>query len=154
MSHSIRRVTESDLVDLLPLMRGYCDFYHVAPTDDSLLTMSRALIADPVNEGVQFIARLDSGEAVGFATVFWSWTTTSGGRLAVMNDLFLTPAARGSGIAAELIETCRAAALEYGAVELNWLTALDNARAQGVYNKTGASRATWYEYSIALGRDA
>ena len=42
----IATVTEADLDDLLPLMRGYCDFYEVAPSDEALLAMSRKLIAD------------------------------------------------------------------------------------------------------------
>ena len=46
-----RRVREEDLDDLLPLMRAYCDFYEVAPSDEALLAMSRALIADPEREG-------------------------------------------------------------------------------------------------------
>src|SRR6185312_8996077 len=54
---TIERVTTDDLAELLPLMRGYCDFYEVSPGDDELLDMSRELIADPEKEGVQFIAR-------------------------------------------------------------------------------------------------
>ena len=50
-------VGEDDLADLLPLLRGYCDFYEVAPSDEALLAMCRALIADPEREGVQLIAR-------------------------------------------------------------------------------------------------
>jgi hypothetical protein len=52
---TIRAVTEGDLADLLPLMRGYCDFYEVSPPDDSLLELSRALIDDPEHEGIQLI---------------------------------------------------------------------------------------------------
>ena len=68
----ITLVAEDDLPDLLPLMRGYCDFYEVDPVDDDLVAMSRALIADPEREGVQLLARAESGEAIGFATIFWS----------------------------------------------------------------------------------
>jgi hypothetical protein len=66
----IATVTEADLDELLPLMRGYCEFYEVAPSDEELLAMSRKLIANPELEGVQLIARDDDGTAVGFATVF------------------------------------------------------------------------------------
>ena len=52
----IERVTEKTLDELLPLMRGYCDFYEVAPSDEQLLTMARALLADPRCEGVQLLA--------------------------------------------------------------------------------------------------
>src|SRR4051794_41923891 len=78
-------------------MRAYCDFYDVAPDDDALLAMSRALIADPEREGVQFVARAESGAAVGFATVFWTWSTTRAARIGVMNDLFVAAEARGAG---------------------------------------------------------
>ena len=47
----IATVTEDDLPDLLPLMRGYCDFYEVAPSDEALLAMSRVLIDDPERQG-------------------------------------------------------------------------------------------------------
>ena len=43
----IATVTEADLPDLLPLMRGYCDFYEVAPSDEALLALARVLIDDP-----------------------------------------------------------------------------------------------------------
>jgi GNAT superfamily N-acetyltransferase len=95
----VSRVTGADLPDLLPLLRAYCDFYEVAPTDEALLALSRALIADPGREGVQLVARDEHGEAVGFATVYWSWDTLNATRIGIMHDLFVTPAARGSGIA-------------------------------------------------------
>ncbi len=62
---NITVVGEGDLDELLPLMRAYCDFYEVAPPDEDLLALSRALIADPEREGVQLIARDDGGEAIG-----------------------------------------------------------------------------------------
>ena len=102
----ISRVTTADLSDLLPLVRGYCDFYDVAPTDDALLMVSRALIGDPDREGIQLIARGDGGQAVGFATVYWSWDTLIAARVGIMHDLFVIPPARGTGIADLLIEAC------------------------------------------------
>ena len=53
---SIERVAEPDLGELLPLMRGYCDFYEVSPSDEALLALARVLIADPEREGVQLLA--------------------------------------------------------------------------------------------------
>jgi hypothetical protein len=101
----ISRVTEADLPELLPLLRGYCDFYEVSPSDDALRALARALIADPARDGVQLLAR-DAGVAVGFATIYWSWATTIAARIGVMNDLFVAPAARGTGAAEQLILAC------------------------------------------------
>ena len=147
--HSIERVTEDDLSDLLPLMRGYCDFYNVSPTDEALLALARTLLGDPDHEGLQLIARnLDGGAPVGFATIYWSWSTSSAARIGVMNDLFVADSARGSGLADELIASCTAECVNRGAVELEWCTAPDNYRAQSVYDRIGGRREHWLNYSL------
>jgi GNAT superfamily N-acetyltransferase len=148
--HLITRVGEPDLEALLPLMRGYCDFYEVSPSDEALLALSRALIADPEREGVQLIARDASGRAVGFATVYWSWQTLAASRLGVMNDLFVASEARGTGLAERLIAACRERCGDHGATELAWQTAKDNLRAQAVYERVGGRRAEWLDYSLPV----
>jgi GNAT superfamily N-acetyltransferase len=141
-------VAESDLADLLLLMRGYCDFYRVAPSDDELLALARTLLADPDCEGFQLIARDSEGRAVGFATVYWSWSTLAAARTAIMNDLFVHPDARGTGLAEALIEQCRVRSGRRGAASMGWQTAKDNARSQRVYERIGARRAEWVDYSL------
>jgi GNAT superfamily N-acetyltransferase len=141
---------EADLGDLLALMRAYCDFYEVGPADAALLALSRALIADPEREGVQLLARDTDGAAVGFATVFWTWSTTRAARIGVMNDLFVAPAGRGGGVADALIAACAERCRERGAVSLTWQTALDNARAQAVYDRIGARRSQWLDYDLPV----
>jgi GNAT superfamily N-acetyltransferase len=142
-------VREEDLDDLLPLMRAYCEFYEVAPSDETLLAMSRALIADPQREGIQLVARDWDGAAVAFATVFWTWQTLSASRAAVMNDLFVAQHARGTKIADALIAACAAAAREHGAPHLTWQTAEDNLRAQAVYERVGGNRSEeWLDYDL------
>lgn len=145
-SPSIQRAGPGDLDDLLVLMRGYCDFYEASPTDADLLALSRALIDDPVHEGVQLLARDGDGNPVGFATIYWSWSTTEAVRIGVMNDLFVAPAARGSGAADQLIEACRGECANHGARRLTWQTAPDNLRAQAVYDRVGGTREQWIDY--------
>ena len=145
----ISRVAEQDLAELLPLMRGYCDFYEVTPSDDELLALSRALIADPERDGVQLLAR-DGAEALGFATIYWSWATTIASRIGVMNDLYVAPAARGTGAAELLIHACVEECRRHGAAELTWQTAPDNERAQRVYDRVGAKRSQWVDYSLSV----
>jgi GNAT superfamily N-acetyltransferase len=145
---AIARVGEGDLDDLLPLMRGYSDFYEVDPPDEALLAMSRALIADPEREGVQFLARDEDGSALGFATVFWLWSTSRAARIGLMNDLFTAPEARGRGVGATLIAACLEAVRERGAVTLQWQTALDNHTAQALYDRVGGVREQWLDYYL------
>jgi ribosomal protein S18 acetylase RimI-like enzyme len=150
--HSIAVVTDGDLAELLPLMRAYCDFYAVKPSDRSLLDLSRALLDAPEQDGLQLIARDAAGEAVGFATLFWSWSTTAAGRIGIMYDLYVSPQARGQGLADQLIDACVERCERRGAVRLEWQTAPDNLRAQAVYDRVGGVRETWLSYVIAIPR--
>lgn len=146
-SYSITPVVEEDLTELVGLMRAYCDFYETAPSDEALLSLSRELLAEPELEGAQLIARDREMAAVGFATVFWSWDTTEAARIGIMNDLYVAPAARGTGLADRLIEVCVDMCEKRGAVRLDWQTAPENARAQGVYDRVGGTREPWLVYS-------
>lgn len=154
---SIDLVNENELDDLLPLMRAYCEFYNRSEqipltNDDALLAMSRALIANPSREGVQLIVR-DQKEPtpIAFATIFWSWSTLGGGRLAIMNDLYVSEQYRGQGIADMLITECARHAREHGALSLTWETSVDNKRAQAVYDRSGASKShRWLHYTLSL----
>jgi len=150
---AIETVAARDIEDLLPLMRGYCDFYEVAPTDERLRMLSLALIADPEREGLQLIAREPDGGAVGFATLYWCWSTSKAGRLGIMNDLFVAERARGRGLADRLVLACLERCRWRGAVELQWETALDNHRAQAVYDRLGGVRERWLSYSLEVGAD-
>ena len=145
---AVSTVGEAELGELLPLLRGYADFYEVSPSDEALLELSRALIADPEREGMQFLARDGEGRAIGFATVYWLWSTTTATRIGLMNDLYVAPEGRGSGAAEALIERCRVACGERGASKLTWQTAKDNARAQKVYDRIGGEREEWLDYSL------
>jgi ribosomal protein S18 acetylase RimI-like enzyme len=149
VSVAISRVGDGDLADLLPLMRGYSDFYEVDPSDDALLALARALIADPEHEGVQFIARdSDSGEALGFATLYWMWSTSRAARIGVMNDLFTAAAARRRGVGEALIQACLGAVRDRGGAVLQWQTATDNHSAQALYERVGGIREQWYDYYL------
>jgi GNAT superfamily N-acetyltransferase len=121
----------------------------VDPDDDALLAMARTLIADPDREGVQLIGRNDEGEALGFATIFWSWSTSIAARIGIMNDLFVAPDGRGTGLADALIAACVAECRERGAAKLTWQTARDNTTAQRVYERVGATREEWVDYWLS-----
>lgn len=147
---TIAVVGRTDFADLLTLVRAYCDFYHASPPDSALMTLFDALCQDPTREGVQLLARDPSGEALGFATVYWMWSTTHAARIGVMNDLFVVPKARGTGLAERLIHACQDQCRKRGATILSWQTAPDNRRAQHVYERIGAVREEWVDYWLPV----
>jgi GNAT superfamily N-acetyltransferase len=146
----IERVASTDLNELIPLMRGYCDFYEVSPSDDQLRALALMLIANPDTAGLQLLAREEDGTATAFATIFWTYSTLSACEIGVMNDLFVAPAARGRGLGAELIRSCEAECSARGVTILEWQTAHSNARAQTVYDRSGAERTEWVTYTLAV----
>jgi GNAT superfamily N-acetyltransferase len=146
MRLTIEAVTTSDLPELMPMMRSYCDFYRVDPPDDRLLALANALIKNP-DEGVQLIARGD-GTPLGFATIYWSWQTLYAARVGVLNDLYVESAARGTGTGRALIDRGLALCRDRGAEKLVWETAPDNATAQRLYDGIGAAKSTWLSYEL------
>lgn len=147
---TVARVQAGDLGELLPLVRAYLDFYGATPPEAAVRALSEALIADPEREGVQLLARDAAGAAVGFATVYWSRATTRAMRIGTMNDLYVAPEARGTGTAEALIEACVEACRAHDAGALEWTTALDNHRAQAVYDRVGGQRSRWLSYTLPV----
>jgi ribosomal protein S18 acetylase RimI-like enzyme len=150
---AIRAARDDDFPALLPLLRGYCDFYDCSPSDEGLGEMTRALVASPDGDGMLLVAEDDDKKVIGFAAVGWKWSSLRGARIAVLEDLFVAPDARGRGAADALIEECAARAREHGAPVMTWLTAPDNHRAQAVYDRVGGRSATFLEYELELGDD-
>jgi GNAT superfamily N-acetyltransferase len=98
---------------------------------------------------MMLVAHLDA-ELAGFAACGWKWSSLRGARVTILEDLFVAPEARGQGLADALIKACADRARELGAPVLGWTTALDNHRAQAVYNRVGAQGETWMEYELEL----
>jgi GNAT superfamily N-acetyltransferase len=148
---AIRDATEADLPALMPLLRGYCDFYGTNPSDAGLARMVRALVDAPDAEALLLVATDDdSGEVVGFAAGGWKWSSLRGARIVVLEDLFVAERARGRGHADLLIAATAAVARRHGAPVLTWLTAPDNRRAQAVYNRAGGRAEPFFEYELDL----
>jgi GNAT superfamily N-acetyltransferase len=132
-------------------MRGYCEFYESDPTDEGLEAMARALISIPDEEGYLLVAADAEDEpVVGFAACGWKWSSLRGARVVVLEDLFVTPDARGRGHADALIVECARIAKEHGAPVMTWLTGPDNVRAQTVYNRVGGTPEDMIEYELEL----
>jgi GNAT superfamily N-acetyltransferase len=148
----IREATESDLPALMPLLRGYCDFYEAQPSDEGLEQMVRAVIAASEDEAFLLVATdAASPDVVGFAACGWKWSSLRGARIVVLEDLFVAERARGRGHADALIEATAAVARRHAAPVVTWLTAPENHRARAVYDRVGGRSETFLEYELELG---
>ncbi|CAF5081159.1 unnamed protein product [Rotaria sp. Silwood1] len=99
-------------------------------------SVSRALIANPKQEGIQLLFRhVHHEKAVGFGILSWSRLTLKSGRLAIMKDFYVDQSYRGQGIADLLIGECARYAREHGGLCLTWQMSVKNYRAQAVYDR-------------------
>ena len=147
---AIREATESDLPALLPLLRGYCEFYESDPPDAGLEAMARDVIAAPEDEAFLLVATDADAGVVGFALNQWKWSSLNGARVVFLDDLFVAESARGQGHADALIEATAEVGRRHGAAAVAWLTMPDNYRAHAVYDRVGGRSEALLEYQLAL----
>jgi GNAT superfamily N-acetyltransferase len=144
----IRPPTPADREALLALMDAYIvDFYRQPRPPAERVEALVDRLAEGV-EGAQLVAEADDGELVGFATLYFTWSTLSAERIAILNDLYVSASARGAGIATPLFQGALALSQERGCVTMEWQTATDNHRAQAFYAKMGGRKGEWLSYSI------
>ena len=146
----IREATVEDIPALMPLFRGYFDFYESDPDDADVEVLLREVIAAPEDEAYLLVATDDEGKVVGFANNDWKWSSLRGKKIVLMDDLFVHPDARGGGYADALIKAVADVARKHGAPNILWYTAQDNVRAQTVYNRVGGVPGDYKEYELEL----
>lgn len=142
----IEAVNSENLSEVLPLIRRYQTFYQVADISDERNKAFFSQFGLSNSAGCQFLFR-EAGAVVGFATVYFSYTSTIAAKVGVLNDLFTQPECRGKGIARQLIEHCRNYAKEQGAARLQWVTAPDNQAAQALYDGLDINKSSWLFYT-------
>lgn len=143
----ITEATAADYAGWLPLWQGYLDFYeHALSPDITALTFARALDAA---EPLFLLLAKEGEETLGFVTYVLHRSTWAEGYYCYLEDLFVTEAARGRGIARALIEVVAAAATDAGATRLYWVTDAANETAQRLY-ETVATRTAFVQYRRAL----
>jgi GNAT superfamily N-acetyltransferase len=144
---TVRTAVKEDLDGLRTLMHAYIvDFYEYRPPSDQQITNLIECLLEQ-QEGIQFVAESD-GLLVGFATLYFTFSTLRAKRVVVLNDLFLQETARGTGAAAKLFGACQEYAARNGYASMSWTTAEDNHRAQRFYDKMGGERGKWLTYTL------
>jgi len=144
----IETVTAATFELVLPLIAAYQRFYEATPDEARNRAHFSQFLGDHTN-GIQFIA-LDSGAALGFATLYFPFSSVSARVTCLMNDLFTVPEARGRGVGRALIGHCLRYAGERGFSGIWWQTAQSNTTAQRLYESVGASRSAWYTYTLPV----
>jgi GNAT superfamily N-acetyltransferase len=145
----IAPVSAAQYEQLLPLVAAYQRFYGVEEIDDERNREFFRRFLAPSAVGLLLGARAED-RFLGYACLYWHFSSTQAVETVLMNDLFVAAEARGRGVGRALIEASADVARSRGAAHLQWATAPDNHTAQRLYEGTGAERSEWYEYELGL----
>jgi GNAT superfamily N-acetyltransferase len=150
----VRHVRDDEFQAWTRLYRGYADFYHW-PTSDEHQRQIWGWIHDDKSIEALVAIEVDVdgnevGEIQGLAHLR-EWVRPLRGVIAgYLDDLFVDPARRGSGVVDALYAAISAHATDRGWPMVRWTTADDNYRARAVYDKL-ATRTTWITYDMDVG---
>ena len=131
----IRPLEADDYDSWLPLWKGYLDFYEVSVPGEVTAETWRRLI-DPDGSVFGFGA-IVGGRLVGIVHYLFHPVTWAIADRCYLEDLFVSPEARGSGAGRALIEAVYRAADAAGADQVYRLTAQSNKTAQLLYDRIG-----------------
>jgi GNAT superfamily N-acetyltransferase len=145
----VEPIAEPQFGTLLPMIASYQRFYEVDDVDDERNRVFFSRFLAPSEDGMLLGAWHDE-ELVGYACLYWHFTSLVPAETVLMNDLYVDEGSRGQGIGRALIEASAEVARERGAHHLEWATAPNNVTAQRLYDKTGAERSSWIEYELRV----
>ncbi len=142
----IRPIEARDAERWRELFSDYGTFYETSFTAD-VLDGVWAWLLDPAHPVNGLVASNDDDILVGFAMYREHPDTFTAGPALYLDDLFVDPSARRSGVAAALLVSLRDLARQKGIAQVRWITAADNVHAQAAYNRI-ARKTDWVTYEM------
>ena len=145
----IEPISPEQMQMLLPMIAAYQRFYEVEEIDEERNRAFFSRFLAPSDDGM-LLGAWRGGQLVGYACLYWHFTSLVPAETVLMNDLYVAEGQRGEGIGRALIEAGAEVARRRGAHHLEWATAPGNETAQRLYDSTGAKRSEWIEYELRL----
>ena len=132
---SIERAAPNSLAELLPLIDAFQREEGYASDDDALRATVSELLGN-AQRGSVLIAR-ESGGAIGYAALCFGYSIEFRGRDAFVDELFVTPDARGRGLGRALLRALEAEARANGVRQLHLEVEHGNEGARRLYLAEG-----------------
>jgi GNAT superfamily N-acetyltransferase len=140
----IRELADADFESWKRLWLAYLRFYR-AQVSDEVTAATFGRLCGQADGLVGLVATGERGELVGLAHLVFHPSTWSTEPYCYLEDLFVAPAARGSGAARELLDAVFAAAQRRGAARTYWETQEFNGAARSLYDQV-AHRTSFVVY--------
>ncbi|MFW2850646.1 N-acetyltransferase family protein [Sphingomonas sp. TX0543] len=138
MSIVIRPATPTDCGIILRFVRELAEYEREPDAVEASEEMlAAALFATP--PAAEALIAEQRGEPIGFALFFHNFSTWTGKRGIYLEDLYVTPAARGSGAGRALLVHLAGLALDRGCARFEWSVLDWNTPAIDFYRSMGAT---------------
>jgi GNAT superfamily N-acetyltransferase len=145
----IAPIKVEEFEELLPLISAYQHFYEVEDIDEARNRTFFSRFLAPSEDGLLLGARRE-GRLIGYACLYWHFSSLEAVESVLMNDLYVSEEARGEGVGRALIKATAEIARERGVPFVEWSTAPDNSTAQRLYDSTGAEQSEWFSYELRV----
>jgi len=145
----VRHVQAADFDDWRPLFEGYAEFYRTTMTD-AIAERVWGWLLDPEHVLEGLIARDAGGRAVGLAHVRVCPRSLAGEDMGFLDDLFVDPAARGSGAADAIMSALADLAAERDWSLIRWITQEFNYRGRAFYDRYTGAKSDFILYQWKL----
>ena len=130
------------------LYLGYAEFYKVEMNNQIMQTIWQ-WIHDDANPFYCIIAKDEQGDLLGFMHFRAMPSPLRGAMVGFLDDLFITPQARGRGVVKALYNELENQGSQKGWPLIRWITADNNYRARAVYDSL-SNKTHWVTYQLDL----
>jgi len=145
---TIALLNAEDINDWRRLYDGYAEFYQV-PMNDQIAATTWGWLLDRNHVMTGLIAKDGHGTAIGLAHFRDMPSPLRGATVGFLDDLFVEPAARGSGSAKLMLSEIAQIGRDRGWPLFRWITADNNYRARSLYDQV-AMKTQWNTYQFDL----
>ena len=144
----VSELSLQDRVEWEALYYGYAEFYKV-PMNQEILDNVWSWIFDKNNAFYALVAKDDAGRHLGLMHYRSMPSPLRGKLVGFLDDLFIKPEFRGNGVVDALYEALKRSALDKGWPFIRWITAENNYRGRGVYDKL-SDKTQWVTYQMPV----
>jgi ribosomal protein S18 acetylase RimI-like enzyme len=148
MTISVSTLQAADRTDWEVLYHGYAEFYQV-PMNAEILDTVWGWIHDDNNPFFGLVAKDEDGKALGLMHCRQMASPLRGALVGFLDDLFVSPDARGQGVVEELYTALNELGKQQGWPFVRWITAENNYRGRAVYDRL-SEKTHWVTYQMAM----
>ncbi|MGE0726976.1 MAG: N-acetyltransferase family protein [Acidimicrobiia bacterium] len=150
----VRRATPADLDELLELVEAFYEIDNHVFNQEHVCAALQPLLESDEHGQVWVLQDRATAACGGYAVITWSWSLESGGRDAILDEIYVR--AREHGAGTRSLHHASSAAAEAGARVLYLETEASNERVRRFYARNGfqVDDSVWMSTDLPTGRSA